>query len=55
MRTDDDDDDDSHYEECSNSYSNSEHAYSSGTDNLVNKINVNLMLANLLSFYQNVC
>jgi hypothetical protein len=25
-----DDDDDSHYEECSNPYSNSEHAYSSG-------------------------
>jgi hypothetical protein len=25
-----DEDDDSHYEECSNSYSNSEHAYSSG-------------------------
>jgi hypothetical protein len=26
-----DEDDDSHYEECCNSYSNSEHAYSSGT------------------------
>lgn len=25
-----DEDDDSHYEECSNPYSNSEHAYSSG-------------------------